>query len=73
MNEGNGWTLERRLRQAEAIRLWQPWMWATGPKSVTGKARAAQDALKHGARSQASIHLFRQCRELLRQTEASEG
>ena len=40
--EGNAWqiqwTPERRAQQAEAIREWQPWKRATGPRTVEGKA-----------------------------------
>lgn len=36
----NGWTPERRARQAEAIRRWQPWARSTGPRTAEGKARA---------------------------------
>lgn len=37
----NGWTPERRARQAELIRTWQPWKKSTGPKTPEGKAKAA--------------------------------
>lgn len=47
----NGWTLERRRKQAEAIKSWKPWTRSTGPKTEEGKAAASQNALKHGARS----------------------
>ena len=46
----NGWTQERRERQAEAIRRWKPWETSTGPKTPAGKARAAQNAYKGGER-----------------------
>ena len=41
-----GWTPERRARQSELIRQWQPWKKATGPKSVTGKAAVSRNAWK---------------------------
>lgn len=44
----NGWTLERRARQAALIRHWQPWKKSTGPKSEAGKARVARNADKGG-------------------------
>lgn len=40
----NGWTPERRARQAAMIRQWQPWRMSTGPTSDEGKARAACNA-----------------------------
>lgn len=46
----NGWTQERRERQAKAIQSWQPWQKATGPKSVEGKAIVARNAFKGGKR-----------------------
>ena len=44
----NGWTPERRARQAKLIRQWRPWEKATGPKSAEGKARVATNAYKGG-------------------------
>ena len=46
----NGWTLERRQRQAELIRRWKPWEKSTGPKSPEGKARSARSGYKGGTR-----------------------
>jgi len=46
----NGWTSERRARQAELIRQWRPWEKSTGPKSNEGKARASQNAWQGGVR-----------------------
>ena len=48
----NGWSLERRARQAELIRLWKPWKQSTGPKSVEGKERVATNAWRGGHRAQ---------------------
>jgi len=69
----NGWTPERRRRQAELIRRWRPWTKATGPKTDEGKAVAAGNAMKHGLRSaewleeQKRINaLLRDCRALLK-------
>jgi hypothetical protein len=47
----NGWTLERRQRQAEAIRSWSPWAQATGPKTPAGKARSSRNAFKGDRRA----------------------
>jgi hypothetical protein len=46
----NGWTPERRARQAEQIRRWKPWEWSTGPKTSEGKARVAQNRYKGATR-----------------------
>ena len=32
----NGWTPERRKRQAEMIKNWKPWEQSTGPKTEEG-------------------------------------
>ena len=45
------WTPERRARQAALIRRSKPWLHSTGPKTEAGKARASQNACKHGFRS----------------------
>lgn len=47
----NGWTPERRARQAQLIRQWQPWNRSTGPQSEEGKRASCRNALKHGLRS----------------------
>jgi hypothetical protein len=45
---GNGWTPERRARQAALIRTWRPWEKSTGPRTADGKARAARNGDKGG-------------------------
>jgi len=42
----NGWTPERRARQAELIRTWRPWEKSTGPKTEAGQAEVSQNAYK---------------------------
>ena len=44
----NGWTPERRARQAALIRTWKPWEQATGPRTDEGKARTALNGFKGG-------------------------
>ncbi|MCO6441407.1 MAG: hypothetical protein J5I81_10045 [Nitrococcus mobilis] len=44
----NGWTPERRARQAEAIRRWKPWAKSTGPRTDEGKARSSRNAYRGG-------------------------
>ena len=48
----NGWTLERRQRQAELIRQWKPWAKSTGPRSPEGKERVRRNAWTGGHRAQ---------------------
>jgi hypothetical protein len=73
INMANGWTQERRAKQAKAIGRWRPWEQSTGPTSDEGKAGVAGNAMKHGLRSaewleeQKRINaLLRECRERLR-------
>lgn len=42
----SGWTPERRVKQAEAVRRWKPWEKSTGPRTEAGKARSSQNADK---------------------------
>ena len=39
----NGWSDERRARQAQMIHSWRPWEKSTGAKTPEGKARSAQN------------------------------
>jgi len=44
----NGWTADRRARQALAIKRWRPWESSTGPRTRDGKARSARNADRGG-------------------------
>ena len=46
------WTPERRARQAELIRTWQPWAKSTGPRSPEGRQRVSRNAWTGGHRAQ---------------------
>ena len=46
----NGWTPERRARQAELIRNWRPWERSTGPRTAEGKLRTSRNADKGDTR-----------------------
>jgi len=46
----NGWTLERRAKQAELIKTWKPWERSTGPRTREGKAKASRNAYTGGTR-----------------------
>jgi hypothetical protein len=45
----NRWSPQQIAAQAQAIRLWCPWLAAKGPTSTEGLARVSQNALAHGA------------------------
>lgn len=60
----NGWTPERRARQAELIRQWRPWEQSTGPTSAKGKALTSRNADKGSIRPQ-----LRELATLLRRQE----
>ena len=65
----NGWTLERRHRQAELIRSWRPWERSTGPKTDQGKDASSQNALRHGMRTEAWRRERQDLREYMRMVE----
>lgn len=47
----NGWTSERRAKQAETIRRWRPWEQSTGPRTPEGKARSQRNGSQRGTQS----------------------
>lgn len=51
----NGWTLERKQRQAELIKTWRPWDKSTGPKTEAGKAASSRNADKGRATERESL------------------
>jgi hypothetical protein len=57
----NGWTPERRTRQAALIRTWRPWEHSTGPVTAEGKARTARNGDKggHRVKLRAALSLLR--------------
>lgn len=59
----NGWTPERRKRQAEMIKNWKPWEQSTGPKTPEGKEASKMNAQRHGAYSADMKTLRRLLRE----------
>ena len=44
----NGWTAERRARQAALIRNWRPWEESTGPRTTEGKAASSRNGDRGG-------------------------
>jgi hypothetical protein len=62
----NGWTPERRARQAAAIRNWRPWTRSTGPRTESGKRRVRNNGWKTGMSSQA----MRQLRQAMKKQRA---
>ena len=46
------WTPERRARQAELIRTWQPWAESTRPRSPEGRQQVSKNAWTGGHRTQ---------------------
>src|SRR5262245_15482999 len=66
-----GWTAQRRARQAAAIRTWQPWRRSTGPKTEARRARAAQNAYRHGFRSADYLLVAAEVRRAIRRVASS--
>jgi hypothetical protein len=63
----NGWTSERRARQAALIVNWKPWERSCGPKTERGKVASARNARRHGMRSRNVLEEARMLRQLIRQ------
>jgi hypothetical protein len=63
----NGWTPERRARQARLIHTWRPWERSTGPRTPEGKARVARNAYKGNKRGQ----LLREHTLMLREVDGA--
>jgi hypothetical protein len=63
----NGWTPERRVRQAALIVNWKPWEQSCGPKTERGKMASARNARRHGMRSRSVLEEARMLRQLIRQ------
>lgn len=74
----NGWTPERKARQAELIRNWRPWERSTGPKTAAGKRAVSMNGYRGGVRerTRSLARLIRSAlvdhRHALAQTEARE-
>lgn len=64
----NGWTPERRARQAQLIKTWQPWSRSTGPVTEAGKTKAARNSWRGGQRQQLRL-LSKLVKEELRLAE----
>ena len=66
----NGWTPERKARQAELIKTWQPWKKSTGARTEQGKSASSHNALKHGLRSAGEIAERQQFTQAMRDSRA---
>ncbi len=62
----NGWTPERRARQAAVILSWKPWERSCGPNTERGKVISARNARRHGMRSRSVLEEVRTLRRLIR-------
>lgn len=62
----NGWTPERKQRQAALIRTWKPWEKSIGPKTIEGKAVVSRNAFKGGLAARVQ-DLLRDMSRLLRE------
>ncbi|MFD2379321.1 hypothetical protein ACFSTJ_20095 [Ottowia pentelensis] len=51
----NGWSMERRQRQAELIRRWRPWEQSTGPRTEEGRQVVARNAWRRAAAAAAEV------------------
>jgi hypothetical protein len=65
----NGWTAERKARQAQLIRTWRPWERSTGPKTQQGKARSSRNADKPDSLNRQIQNLKNEVKRLVRQSK----
>ena len=63
----NGWTPERRARQAALILNWKPWERSCGPKTERGKAVSAGNAQQHRMWSRSVLEEAQMLRQVIRQ------
>ena len=68
----NGWTPERRARQAVLVRSWKPWERSTGPRTAEGKAVVRRNAYKGDHRGELR-ELRRQLRRLDEELDGLDG
>lgn len=68
MTMANGWTDERRAKQAQRIHDWKPWEKSTGAKTPEGKAKSSKNAFRFTFRKCRIVAywLYRQKRKLER-------
>ena len=69
------WSLERKAKQSQAIRQWQPWLKSTGAKTAEGKGVISRNAYKGGHRPymrQVSRELTEECLYAQRIIELTE-
>ena len=61
------WTESQKARQRALIQHWQPWKLSTGAKSVEGKTKVSQNALKTGNYTAAAIEADKEHRAMMRE------
>ena len=61
------WTESQKARQRGLIQQWQPWKLSTGAKSVEGKTKVSQNALKSGNYTAAALQADREYRQLMKE------
>ena len=59
------WTQSQKERQRALIQQWKPWELSTGAKTLEGKARVSQNALKTGNHTAAALQADREHREMM--------
>ena len=61
------WTQSQKARQRALIQKWQPWKQSTGAKSIEGKIKVSQNALKSGNFTAAARQEHREFRQLMKE------
>jgi len=68
-----GWTAERRAKQAQAIRRWEPWLKSSGPVTPEGKARVSKNAYKPNSVRRQITGIMADLRVVMRRLKAIEA
>ena len=61
------WTQSQKEKQRLLIQQWQPWQKSTGAKTIEGKTKVSQNALKTGNYTAAAIEADREHRAMMRE------
>lgn len=68
-----GWSPERRAKQAQAIRHWQPWLKSRGPRTAEGRAVSSRNAAKPNSIRKQLLKLQAEIRQVMKMVKQLEA